>query len=147
VKSTIHVHAVIGLREGRIAVKDTVCFCDACFSNGKLEPVCEGWKTHNMDAGQVQEADTAPEDTTRETFIQQEVNIDVSDNSRGQYAANTFVATIYDSQWYVGKIIEFDDEDREYQISFMVGARKSFRWAEKEDNLWITEGDIMCSVV
>jgi hypothetical protein len=29
----------------------------------------------------------------------------------------------------------------------MVGARKSFRWPEKEDNLWITEGDIMCSVV
>ena len=26
----------------------------------------------------------------------------------------------YDSQWYVGKIIEFDDEDREYHISFMV---------------------------
>ena len=100
-----------------------------------------------MDVGQVQGADIAPEDTTRETFIQQEVNVDVSDNSRGQYAANTFVATIYDSQWYVGKIIEFDDEDRKYQISFMVGARKSFRWPEKEDNLWITEGDIMCSVV
>ena len=54
--------------------------------------------------------------------------------------------TIYDSQWYVGKIIEFDDENREYQISFMVGVRKSFRWPEKEDNSLITEGDIMCSL-
>jgi len=38
----------------------------------------------------------------------------------------------YMSQWYVGKIIEFDDEDREYHISFMDGSRKSSRWPEKD---------------
>jgi hypothetical protein len=49
-----------------------------------------------------------------------------------QYAANTCVAAIYDSKWHVGEIIEFDDEDREYHISFMDGSRKSFRWPEKD---------------
>jgi hypothetical protein len=36
------------------------------------------------------------------------------------------------SQWYVGEIIEFDDEDREYHISFMDDSKKSFRWPEKD---------------
>jgi hypothetical protein len=59
---------------------------------------------------------------------------------------NTFVAAIYDSHWYVGKITEFDDYDQEYHISFMAGARKSLRWFEKGDKLWITERDILCSL-
>ena len=36
-----------------------------------------------------------------------------------------------------GGIIEFDDEDREYHISFLEGSKKSFR---------ITEGGILCSL-
>ncbi len=44
VMGTLQVHAVIRLSVGGIVVKDTTCFCDACFSNCKVEPVCEGWK-------------------------------------------------------------------------------------------------------
>jgi len=41
----------------------------------------------------------------------------------------------------VGEIIEFDDEDREYHISFMDDSKKSFRWPKR-----ITEGCILCSL-
>ena len=45
-------------------------------------------------------------------------------------------------------VIEFDAEEREYivHIFFMVGARKPFRWPEKEDKLWKTERDSLCSL-
>jgi hypothetical protein len=39
---------------------------------------------------------------------------------------------LFNSQWYVRGIIEFDDEDREYHISFMDGSRKSFRSSVKD---------------
>ena len=47
VTGTLQVHVVIILSVGGIVVKDTTCFCDECFSNCKVEPVCEGWKIHS----------------------------------------------------------------------------------------------------
>jgi len=47
VMGTLQVHAVIILGIEGIFVKDTTRFCDACFSNCKVEPVCEGWKIHS----------------------------------------------------------------------------------------------------
>ena len=46
VMGTSQIHAVIILRVGVIVIKDMTCFCGACFSNCKVEPVCEGWKIH-----------------------------------------------------------------------------------------------------
>ena len=44
VMGTLQVHAVIIRSVGGIVVKNTTCFCDACFSNCIVEPACEGWK-------------------------------------------------------------------------------------------------------
>ena len=44
---TLQVHVVIILSVEGIVVKDMTCFCDECFSNCKVEPVCEGWKIHS----------------------------------------------------------------------------------------------------
>jgi hypothetical protein len=48
VKGTIQVHAVIPLGGDGIAVRDTSCFCDACFVNGKMVPACDGWTILSM---------------------------------------------------------------------------------------------------
>ena len=45
VMGTLQVHAVIRLSVGEIVVKDTTCFCDACFSNCK---VCESSKRQRI---------------------------------------------------------------------------------------------------
>ena len=47
VMGTLQVHVIIILSVGGIVVKDMTCFCDECFSNCKVEPVCEGWKIHS----------------------------------------------------------------------------------------------------
>ena len=39
------------------------------------------------------------------------------------------------SKWYVAEMIEFDEEDRKYHISFMDGSSKSFRWPEKDHGM------------
>jgi len=44
VMGTLQVHAAIIRSVGGVVVKNTTCFCDACFSNCIVEPVCEDGK-------------------------------------------------------------------------------------------------------
>ena len=61
-------------------------------------------------------------------------------------AVNSYVAALYDKQWYMGKILEYDQSDNEHFISFMVEGKKSFKWPSKPDTVRGTEDDILISV-
>lgn len=45
-----------------------------------------------------------------------------------------------------GKFSNNDNEDQEYHVTFMTGGKKSFRWPEKVDKIWIPDSDILCSL-
>ena len=38
----IHVHAVTPLEDGKIAVRETSCYCNECFRDGKFHAACPG---------------------------------------------------------------------------------------------------------
>lgn len=60
------------------------------------------------------------------------------------YQVDVYVVVIYESKWYIGKIFEYDNEDQEYYVIFMIGGKKLFRWFEKVDKIWIFDCDIFC---
>jgi hypothetical protein len=62
------------------------------------------------------------------------------------YEVDAYVDAIYESKWYIGKILEYDEDDQEYHITFMLGGKKSFRWPENADKIWIPSSDIVCSL-
>jgi hypothetical protein len=56
---------------------------------------------------------------------------------------------MYDHQWYIGKVIEVDEEDRETNISFMknTSARPiTVQWPSNSDKLLVSENDILCGI-
>ncbi|KAL3884626.1 hypothetical protein ACJMK2_024753 [Sinanodonta woodiana] len=50
-------------------------------------------------------------------------------NTDELYQVNTYVAAIYESRWYVGQVLEYDKDDQEYNINFMVAGKKLFQMA------------------
>ncbi|KAL3879819.1 hypothetical protein ACJMK2_032100 [Sinanodonta woodiana] len=92
VKGTIHVHAVIPLGEGSIAVRNTSCFCDKCFVDG--QPVTA---FQNSEAEQTTGHDESEQQATK-LMECNKINTDEL------YQVNNYVAAIYESRWYVGQI-------------------------------------------
>ncbi|KAL3854818.1 hypothetical protein ACJMK2_014063 [Sinanodonta woodiana] len=62
------------------------------------------------------------------------------------YQVNTYVAAIYESRWYVGQVLEYDKDDQEYNIKFMVAGKNFFKWPVKPDQIWIPSSDVLCSL-
>ena len=160
VKGTMDVHAVVHLSSGKVAVRDTSCYCTGCFSNDAFHTYCDGWKTHDLK----QENQTTPstnvpssENTASESSG---VTAPISSSSFTSqtsvqtpvqtYKNGLFVAAMYDDHWYVGKIEEYDPADNEYLINFMnEGSNKmgySFKWPNRKDAIWIDEGSILCKL-
>ena len=67
-------------------------------------------------------------------------------NTDELYQVNTYVAAIYESRWYVGQVLEYDKDDQEYNINFMVAGKNSFKWPAKPDQIWIPSSDVLCSL-
>ena len=53
VAGTMKVHAVNGLEENKVAVRNISCFCYNCFPAMQFEEksCCDGWSTHNLQKG------------------------------------------------------------------------------------------------
>ncbi|KAL3871849.1 hypothetical protein ACJMK2_039821 [Sinanodonta woodiana] len=108
VKGTIQVHAVISLGKGIIAVRNTSCFCDKCFIDGQPVPACDGWTVHQMSETNIQ---------VTELMECNKINTDEL------HQVNRYVAAIYESRWYVGQVSEYDKDDQECNINFMVAGK------------------------
>ena len=67
-------------------------------------------------------------------------------NTDELYQVNTYVAAIYESRWYVGQVLEYDEDDQEYNINFMVAGKNFFEWPAKPDQIWIPSSDVLCSL-
>ena len=65
---------------------------------------------------------------------------------------NDFVAVVYevDKQWYIGKMVEVDEEDKEAYVTFMVADKSRtpliFSWPNYEDKVWVKLNHILCEV-
>ncbi|CAG2254394.1 unnamed protein product [Mytilus edulis] len=65
------------------------------------------------------------------------------------YQKDTFVASVYDNVWYICKVLDFDNNDNEYQLAFMTKSNPvshTMKWPTRPEELWVTETDIVCQV-
>ena len=135
VKGTLQLHAVVPVNKGKISVRATSCYCEHCFKDGELTISCKGWVTHDLYNANTAEAITdmhEPENAEATTDMHEPENNESEEvnSTIKKYSINTFVAALYDGKWYLGKITDHDEEDKEYFISFMVSGKKSYKWPD-----------------
>lgn len=61
---------------------------------------------------------------------------------------NTYVACVYDSKWWFGKVLEKSHNNQDYSITFLHpnAPAASFFWPTSADTCWIQHKDILCRV-
>ena len=61
----------------------------------------------------------------------------------GQYAAVS-----YDRKWYIGTVLDYDEQQEDYNIKFMhpFGPSSSFHWPPKDDVCWVPRHSIICTI-
>ncbi|KAL5010394.1 hypothetical protein ScPMuIL_012699 [Solemya velum] len=64
--------------------------------------------------------------------------------------AGDYVATNYLDEWYIGRVLEFDKEDEDVNISFMNDVtskqRKQYRWSQPPDEQWVSLRGIIMKI-
>lgn len=65
------------------------------------------------------------------------------------YATGDFVSAVYVKNWYVGKIVDTDEDDSrlDYEVSIMENTNNYlFQWPQKDDTVWCSEQVILCKI-
>lgn len=64
-----------------------------------------------------------------------------------------YVAAMYDSNWFIGKVLDIDRDDGYVNISFMERLKTKgeqselkYKWPNSSDELWVQFEDIVCVV-
>ncbi|WAR17258.1 hypothetical protein MAR_031852 [Mya arenaria] len=70
----------------------------------------------------------------------------VSIDTQEKYHAGDYVAASYLNRWYIGEIMNCDDEDNTYEITFLEKRKKMFQWPTRPDEIWVNYDDILCKV-
>ena len=141
IKGTMKLHAVVGLGNSKVKVRDVSCYCAECLSGD----LCNGWS----------EATTRTIDVERHTIDVERNTIDVERNTvegmnvscsqrNESFKIGDYVAAFYDVHWYVGKIV--DTDDNEFEISFMEKKKNLYRWPSKPDEIWVDADKIVCKI-
>ena len=73
--------------------------------------------------------------------------IDTEDTAH-VYIPGKYVAAVYDQKWYVGNVMERDDEKHDLLVNFMreMASRGSFQWPRKKDSCWVPTAHILCTL-
>lgn len=68
---------------------------------------------------------------------------------KDEFEMLSYVACISDRQWWVGLVVDKDEENKDIKIQFMhpPSANKTYFWPKIVDNCWVLEKDILMKVV
>ena len=131
-------HAVLGLGHSQIKIRETSCYCEKCLAGD----LCNTWKTERMRSSPSNES-SAPE---LETDPVASVSANIPNKTVVQFRVDQYVAAVYESNWYVGKIVDVDEEESDIEITFMEKRKKFYQWPRQQDKIWVKTDDILCSL-
>ena len=165
IKGTIDIHSVVTLGLGEIAVRNTSCFCKNCFDDGEFHPSCDGWRVFNLPptpevAGEPDPVEDAPLQQGTQAVNEpgpiaaaEDADNEVTPASVSEtnsYSVGSYVAAEYNKKWFIGKVLEFDPDDKEYNISFMEASSSKvgniFKWPRQEDIIWVPNASVLCGI-
>ena len=63
-----------------------------------------------------------------------------------KYQPGKYTACLYDNNWYIGNIIERNDEEQDVLINFMKRKELTLSWPITEDKCWVPMHDLLCIV-
>ena len=132
------VHAIVRLGQSQNSDKRYNMLCEKCLTGD----ICNTWRaernTPSVQPG-VQVIETNLVSTDK-------VPADNPRNLVTQFAVGHYVATVYDSRWYVGKIVDIDDEESHIEITFMARRKQFYQWPTQQDKIWVKANDILCGL-
>ena len=151
VKGTMKIHAVVGQGDSRIKTRVVSCYCSECLAGG----ACDDWDNETTANHGV------PNSKTANTVCTEEKKTD-AEESRGseqasneheeintesiemKYAVDDHVAAVYEDNWFIGKIVDQDED--EYEVQFMETKKQFFQWPRNDDIVWRKPGEILTKV-
>lgn len=144
ITGTMKIHSVLGKGNNSVSVRNTSCYCKICVSDDS--ETCGTWRDETL----VQKS-SKPTNTDKISNIQVETvkhisvakpNIDPKET----YHVDDYVAASYLGHWYIGKIMNCDDEDNTFEITFLQKRKRMFQWPTRPDEIWVNYEDILCKV-
>lgn len=63
-----------------------------------------------------------------------------------KYQPGKYTACLYDNNWYIGNIVERNEEEQDVLINFMKRTGSSLSWPSTEDKCWVPMHDLLCIV-
>lgn len=132
IKGTLKIHSAKVNSYGQFCTRDKLCYCEIC--NSGL--ICETWRiieTEKTKKHTLPRIVEVPDDTTS------------ADSDEPTCSAGDFVAALYESKWYIGKVVQVDD-DKDVEVSFMQQRRSLFQWPAHEDIIWVSEDKVLCKI-
>ena len=147
IKGTMKIHAVAGLGESKIMVRETSCYCKKCLS---ALYACERWREESTAPQEKKEKRASieiPASASSDHDVQ-EPNNSNSSAKQNLPTVNTgdFVVAIYAAKWYIGEVVSVDPVDKEYEISFMEQKKTCFQWPRRPDKIWVQNKDILTTI-
>ena len=73
------------------------------------------------------------------------INID-NDMGTTSFEPGKYAACMYDKNWFLGNIIEQNDDEHDLLLTFMKCAESSFSWPSNEDKCGVPMMDMLCAV-
>lgn len=157
IHGTMKLHAAKGKGNSIVAIRDTSCYCDTCVTYD----TCDTWRNvttvssaseePNV-AGTTSQADPStlnlhPSTVSGPTELLSPVpeHLTSHDTSQ-QIKVSDFVAAVYVDKWYIGQVINIDQDDNTYEITFLEQKKKSFQWPARSDIIWVEGCNIICKV-
>lgn len=170
VKGTMKLHAVVGQGNSKIFVRDTSCYCVGCLSGVR----CDDWRAEHTRKPTPTAAVTVHADIQNEIEVSVPIasesviaggdleapapSASIGSIEEGQPELEPligtetsahigeYVAAVYENEWYVGKIVKVDAIEGEVEIKFMETKNNAYQWPKREDRIWVSNANVLCTV-
>ena len=111
------------------------CYCVGCMDGASL---CQNWMQHEI---------AQSSDTHEDVLLGGPADDKGQEKRQVEIPKDSFVAAEYENAWFIGKVIEVDENGGDAHISFMEKTRDkcnypTYKWPAHPDMLWIKFGKI-----
>ena len=172
VKNTMKLHAVVGVSKSSLLTQVISCYCEDCLNKN----YCTSWVNTPFEARSKDNVSTSMEveaivhaykedEHLGETSVSGEGNENVDTetaatetdpdtyvtpskeaNSTPYFGLGEFVACIYNEEWYIGEIVDIDEDEQDVEINFMEKSKELYRWPRREDKIWVSFSNVLCVI-
>ncbi|VDH94171.1 Hypothetical predicted protein [Mytilus galloprovincialis] len=159
VKGTFKIHYVIGNGINEVYSRVTSCYCNKCIVDISTS-ACEGYTLNRLvkdtaTSGVVEVIEPLESSEEGETVEGRNVEEEEEELNKhtielDKLSKDTWVAAMYERKWYIGQVVDIDENDKEVQVKFMTETGRygeSFKWPKEDDIIWIKLDNILCIIL